>query len=429
MMIKKVLCVILILISLFFTKIQIAYAYDFDFDSDNLPNYYFENNWLENKVNEIKEHQTGQYKTFVFITDIHFFSNVGNSSKLIRYIKDKTNVDFVISGGDIAYAYGELTGPSAEIEQSIAAYQQFVNSLNSKGLPVYTARGNHDFTVKRSKTDSSSRTLTQEETYNALITTLPDNINIDNNKLYYYFDDDDNKTRYIILDAYEKYRDTTHGFGITDYISKDQLNWLLNDALNKKDYRFVITSHPAVDENISWYSEDLTIIHDIEKAINNNEVFNATYEEQVYQKDFSNTNNVVLLHFSGHTHVDDFMISDNVLSISTRNDALYNDGIKSGVEKYMNEALRVRDSVGEQCFDVVTINYSDQKIYTTRIGTDVNREWNFTGDIKIDDDTVIVPDTSAYSSNITSIVGLLLASIGFIIMFITLKSKKINNSL
>lgn len=68
-------------------------------DRNELPEYYYENNWLEDKIAQIQEAtRILQGVSFVFITDIHVPSNSMNSKYLIREVLKRTTVEDVFFG-------------------------------------------------------------------------------------------------------------------------------------------------------------------------------------------------------------------------------------------------------------------------------------------------------------------------------------------
>ena len=71
----------------------------------DIPDYYFENNYLDNRVKAINdaiaECSEGS-ETFFWITDIHWEPdlNTRKSPMLIKYIASKTMVNKILNGGD-----------------------------------------------------------------------------------------------------------------------------------------------------------------------------------------------------------------------------------------------------------------------------------------------------------------------------------------
>lgn len=365
---KKIKLVILFLVGLVYFSVSNVYAlgvgYNYDFDNITLPEYYQTGNWLTNKLNEAQTNSNmSNGINFVFYTDPHFAANAGYSAELIRQLKTKTNFQLVINGGDQARAYGNQTN----LENDATTFYNFTTSLTKVGIPVYTIRGNHDYTIRASSSDITGYTPSHAWVYNKIMSTI-DRTKIvgPENKLYYYVDDAAHKVRYLFIDGYEYVREGNKGEGVQAQITDEQMSWILNTALNVDGYKFVVTTHAPADPKIEWNESAINKIHQLEAAINNRRKF---YISDSLQKDFTDTTNYVLCHLNGHTHFDKHSINDGVLSISTTGDATYNDD---------QAVTRTSGATSEHAFDFFSIDLAAKTIKTVRIGGGKNRSWTYT---------------------------------------------------
>ena len=108
-------------------------------DNNTIPDYYYADDYLPNKIDEIKKACSVLHGvTFAFITDVHFKANQKQSKKLLRKVLDETNVPFVLCGGDIVY----LVGTEEELYEQITDFNEFKSFIGRERL--FCTRGNHD---------------------------------------------------------------------------------------------------------------------------------------------------------------------------------------------------------------------------------------------------------------------------------------------
>lgn len=108
-------------------------------DNNTIPDYYYADDYLPNKIDEIKKACSVLHGvTFAFLTDVHFKANQKQSKKLLRKVLDETNVPFVLCGGDIVY----LVGTEEELYEQITDFNEFKSCIGKDRL--FCTRGNHD---------------------------------------------------------------------------------------------------------------------------------------------------------------------------------------------------------------------------------------------------------------------------------------------
>lgn len=340
---------------------------DMNSKGSNLPYYYFENDYMDEKIQEINDNGSTMESgvQFVFFTDAHFNSNSRHSKDIINYIKAHTNVNMCLFGGDVANAY--IT--EEEMDTMAKEWIKYVNDIN---MPVLIAQGNHDWTGET--TQGSGVFFTKPKSFVDYYTVkMVNDINIRRNqgKRYYYCDDVNNKIRYIVLNDCEGINsETTNSYGITPYVTAEQVDWFGNVALNVDDgYSIVVMSHATTNPNLSGYSEKNNIFQQIMTSYKAKNTLTTSHEGTTFDFDFLNCKGDIICHLAGHNHEDSSITTNGLLSITTGPDAHYGDD---------SDVSRVRyGNVTEQLLDVFSIDTTNRTIKATRIGGGSSREWTY----------------------------------------------------
>lgn len=194
-----------------------------------IPDYYFENDYLDNRVkviNDAIEESSDSCETFFWITDMHWESelNARKSPSLIKYIATRTRIDKILNGGD--------TADSKEVCKDGIA--QLLDAIGSN--MVYTVTGNHEI-VDASKyekpflrVDDALRNHNSDIKYG----------DSESDRSYFYFDNAKSKTRYIGLSSFGVY----DGNKCDSCYTPEQLLWFKTIALNvESGWTIVIFSH------------------------------------------------------------------------------------------------------------------------------------------------------------------------------------------
>ncbi len=199
----------------------------------DIPGYYFENHYLDNRVNAINSaiaECSGGCETFFWITDMHWEPalNTRKSPLLIKYIASKTGVNKILNGGD--------TGNSQVICENAIA--QLKNAIGSNR--VYTVTGNHEIV------DASRYELPFNRVADELRGHNDDIVYGDRDKSYFYFDDKSSKTRYIGLSSFGLYIKNE----CEPCYTEEQLTWFKNIALDvESGWTIVVFSHALYNVN------------------------------------------------------------------------------------------------------------------------------------------------------------------------------------
>ena len=308
---------------------------------DRMPLYtiptYFESN-ISDAITSIKANMdsVGRHgDTFIFITDLHWgrtYSNTENSPSLIQRLTEELPIGLVVCGGDL------IDSGSKELMVGFMTdcMQAFTSFLHGKFL---VARGNHD--SNQDGISDSTQWIAADEFYRIALKDADYSITEYANDGYfdYYKDNPSTKTRYVIIDT-----------GYAENMDSEQIEWV-ESVLDKDDgYKVLFFIH-AVCENINdavvWrgYTNTLFPILDAHKS-------------------------KVCGIFSGHTHTDESLSTPGGIPIIiTDTDSLR--VAASSPTGTANTATAGTDT--EQCFDVVTIDYSAKTIKCVRVGRGADR--------------------------------------------------------
>lgn len=331
-----------------------------------IPEYYNEDNWLQNRINNVIDN-SGFINGIVvpFITDIHFHSNAGNSKYLLKEILEKTSASFVIGGGDYQGGFGG----AGELTEQFNAFYDFAGYIgHDRFFPI---TGNHDFYEAPSANAGRDTWIkaTYGEVYNAIF--RPSQRWQTNRKAggYYCIDIDSAKTRFVMMNSHEvsPVASSTLVDGLIR-VRPEQIQWLITVLKEKSDYNIIVFSHAASDPNMPDYSVTMLNIQKVLEAFANKTSDTIQFTEQFsITADFTGTTNNLICHINGHSHVDASHVSNGVLSICTTCDAcLQDDGHGA-----------VKGTVTEQAFDVFCIDYDKKTIKAVRLGRGQSREWNY----------------------------------------------------
>lgn len=358
-----------------------------------LPDYY--DDYMAQRiknVNELENNISVNSDSFMFITDYHVKRNAGNSLEMIKKIVEDTGITKLFFGGD-AYQTVQTTDTITD-EQSKAYAREYVprvySSLQNSAPEFFSVYGNHEWNHLQSSSGENlqnSFELNLAGAYNYCLKRHESYVSEMTQYGNYYVDNKAKNIRYFFLQEDGEARPTN-----------ETLNWLGDQLLHvPENYFVVLTCHYAYrtgDTNYTSYSGRAAylpkLISDILQAYNTKSTFSMNFSftangvTRTYNGswDYSaaSGNNVVAI-FSGHIHHDDVLekSNNNVLTIATTGD-LYKNG--SGVnmtfeDEEGNTIERTPGTIYEQAFDVVHIDLENRKVYMTRFGGGLDREFDF----------------------------------------------------
>lgn len=357
---------------------------------DSLPDYYFENDYLNDKVISIRTAMsTLNGVSFGFVTDPHIAKhlpsevpsstagNAGYSPYLFKYIMDRLAIPFVLNGGDIPVVRADGW---EEIIGSAIKWHEMMSVIGKDR--VFNTRGNHDylgFTALSGDWATCGRTCTPKELYPII---MGDSHIYDvvapTGKMYYYFDVKNTPLRIIVLDDYGD-GDTPSSISGTSCIGQTQYDWLLNTVLDCNNKNIILLSHQTADPTLNEGQTDVdanrTTLHEILKALVNKSVLNYTSTDAhgtvTVTKDFTLDTNTFVCHLAGHQHRDASAKTDGVLSILQTCDCY------SGYRPQGNYTGRYPGTITEQAVSIFSVDFDTRTLKMTRIGGGEDNEWTY----------------------------------------------------
>ena len=301
-------------------------------ETEYLPKYYFSDNYITSKVNEINsiiKSCASNGDAFFFITDEHWELNARNSPMLVKYLHDKCNITRLFDGGDRYNGYDEY-----RVDCLLRA------AMGSDR--VYPVVGNHEYLLGGTNNDAFATSFIH----------ITDAVWGEQGKPYYFVDNNQQKIRYIMLQAFDEHQDGSVGASIG--YSDAELAWLQNTALTvEHGWVIIIFTHSmlAMNDNtktVGVPSGRFKMAYDI---INN--------------YDGEGTIACVIM---GHAHWDKkHTTSSGVQMIVTTCDK-YDLSREPGLE----QDTRTPGTISEQAFEVVVLDKQNRKITFVRIGNPIN---------------------------------------------------------
>lgn len=302
--------------------------------SDALPDYWFGN--VAAKCDAVRGHMNSIGKvgdTFVFATDVHWYRNQQMSPKLIRYLLGHLNIGMVALGGDLI-----TQGTKAEeIVEAVKVVKAF------KFTDIFTpiAFGNHDNDSNQS--DPTQR-FDASTIYSLFFKGFEDSVTfMTDTEFSFYFDKAANKTRYIFLDM----GDDGVSKAFTPFAEfRDTLNSTLSG------YKIVIVAH------IIDYGTFTTSLSQMIDAYN----ARTTVTVNSVVCDFTSASGTILLCLGGHRHYDDAIATPGGVPITV-----------TDCDAMLSTTSQTAGTMTEQCFDVVSVDYTNTIAYYERVGRGESR--------------------------------------------------------
>ena len=279
---------------------------------------------------------TQDTEAFIFITDVHWNNNKKHSPALIKRILDSTSISTVICGGDLIYSR------NATKAGAVSEIKGFIDPVKACAKEYFGVFGNHDDNSNSGA--AAAIRFGKEEQYNLL---YPQS-NMGN--VHWAFEESTDLVRPFRNDYYVDHPHTKTRFLCLDWNYGDltaRKAWVTS-VLSKNDgYRVVVIYH-------GFYANDG------EEAL--------AEEHTTFLPTFEPYKNKIVGMFTGHVHFDD------VVNYFDNNKAPI---IITSCDAFRTAIGMTADTVTEQCFDVVVINYTTSKIHMTRIGFGQDRSVNF----------------------------------------------------
>ena len=312
-------------------KIYAKLIEDGTIDGFVVPDYYFENNYLPDKVAFIEtliNNCASNGDVFGFITDMHWSINAKKSPALLNYISKNLNISKLICGGD------HYDGYKADVPLILR------KAFNGD---IYTTPGNHEYMVH----------TTDDQLYYLFNMYNKDAVFGNTNRNYYYVDNKQQKIRYVFVNGWAEQLETTPDYGGSEAgFEAEQLDWLRNTALNvDAEWTIVVITH-------SVYTVDMTT-----RALSRSPYNAKTFENVL---DDYNGNGTIACVIQGHAHSDRITHTEGgipvVIVTSDKNTPYTSQGASD------LDFDRPSGTTYEQAFDVVVLDKTNRKLTFVRIG-------------------------------------------------------------
>lgn len=305
---------------------------------------YFNSNLtaVKNAVNAHKGAVGKSGCNFIFCTDLHWGSNQKYSSALMADIVRNCFVGTVVLGGDYINQYNnDKQGAIYWMRQCIKDYWRLTGHV----FPIF---GNHDINSNGTSTTSY---LTDKEAYAIINEWINNEVVYGDNYFDYYWDDSKSNTRFVMIDTGAQSVDG----GV---IAEATFTWL-DDVLNT-DKNIVVIAH--------WLFNPTTWNHPlVDGVLTGSYTASATRLFSVLDAKNANGGKVQAI-ISGHQHCDyDDKTDGGIPIVWTDTDSTI------ALGDYTAEV----GTISEQCFDTITIDYTNKKIYCDRVGRGISREISY----------------------------------------------------
>ena len=375
-------------------------------DSTNAPYKSFESERVKAKYipysvgNSSAESYGGtQYNraNFLFFTDSHidYYNSLADTQNVKDVVsfanKFPLKFDAIINAGDIITPFGRNTKQSSK--EKFAVFTDEVKKLTA---PVIFAKGNHDLndwgnTPANTFTDVDWSEMWYdyaESEYGIVRQTKSSG----DKSTWHYYDIADKKIRIIAVDVQDTDKEKTnengnvyyHG-GVAWYISDEQMNWIVDVALNfddkaDKNWGVIIVSHQwnyadYTDDDPKYQDATLQLQH-ILHAFNTQGTYTRDYTfasdsffDMHVSADFTRYASEdnpphVICWLLGHEHLDQYQQLEGINIIWTTCGAVDSSGD--------TRVARIAETVTQNAFDLISIDTEHRKIRYVRYGAGTN---------------------------------------------------------
>lgn len=339
-----------------------------------LPSYY--DSYLDEvaaRVNEIAERAVDG---FWFLSDLHIPSNRLQSGRAIAALTAKVpSIRKTLCGGDLPAAFSSPRFPTPKegVQYAVDAYRLcWIEPIESSGQHVYTAKGNHDLTIRERARSKNGHTSSLREARQVVMaskgcSSVVTNEN-DPDACYYYFDNRQAKIRYIVADTSDSVSSSRKYWAVVNGMGEKQLLWLASNAVATlpENWNAVIMHHIPLTGCVGNEQERLTF---------------ASFREflEAYQNrgkctlcgksfDFSSAKGHILLDISGHHHAERQTFQRGILHVTEPCDAAYGDYISRSMPWCGNLPKKTQGTIYEQTFDAVQLDPAHDLVHFTRVG-------------------------------------------------------------
>jgi predicted phosphodiesterase len=320
-----------------------------------IPQYFIQP--LDEAINRYKKIRRDA--SFFFVTDTHYRDCAHVATPLIKAFAAKTDVRKLFSGGDYAFAFGPKEECIADTEKSL----DYLSEVKPE-IDFFSARGNHDITIKFSREENAGYTYPKDFTNKLILSKNSPVTAIMPGEACFYVDYPEEKTRYVVVNTSDTQSDDCNKFwGVHYSITRPQLEWIAKNAFNledKPDWSVIVFGHIPCSETIDPVgAPPLKPLNTLLAAFKN--------RRACKYGNFENAKGDLVAYICGHNHADKSTTEDGVLHISTGSEAYYHDDIWQ----------RVLGTESETIIDVFALDKKERKLYAVRIGAGKDRVFDY----------------------------------------------------
>ena len=340
-----------------------------------LPDYYTAHlDDVARRVNALSERTVDG---FWFVTDLHITANQRQSGKAIAALTAKApRIRKTFCGGDLPEAFSSrFKSSKAGVDYAIDYYRLFwVEPIELSGQLVYTAKGNHDFTIRYDHKTDDGFTCSGLEAKRIVMgskgcqgANVVTNLD-DPEACYYYLDNDVAKIRYIVADTTDTINPKAKFWAVVYGMHETQLKWLAEKAIATipSGYSAVVVHHIPLTGCVGSDGDArlFRVFRELLEAYQNRQKYVLFGKEY----DFTAAEGRILLDITGHHHAERQTFQKGILHVTEPCDAAYGD-YDLGSRPWCGDLPRkTKGTVFEQTFDAVQLDPANDRVYFTRVG-------------------------------------------------------------
>lgn len=381
-----------------------------------IPKYWIENEsdytmYLEDKIKSANSIISDT--KFTFLTDPHWLGNAKNSNNIFGYVTKKMGIMNCFNGGDILMNMTD-TPLAKQAKFSLNSYMSDLNDIIPKNL--HYIMGNHDTNQTNAlsgatSSDYDNARLSYKDIYEACIEPWKNEKHFSDrlewsswaigtpqyywNRMHYHVDDEKARIRYIVLNsgAYGEIASLVGSNGEEFYW---QLNWIYQTLMGTEEgWTCIVFAHQFLSnkeiDTENHYYDIWSYSKPIAKMLisaRNKTVYRPdfTHTQVLESYDFTNIKSIdVACMICGHSHVDESIIYDASTDIAEVGNTVTSNNqmllVATTCDAYTNtvhpQYEMMKGTTTEQAFDIFSVDKTNKKIYTTRIGAGIDREFKY----------------------------------------------------
>ena len=311
---------------------------------------------------------------FWFITDLHITANRKRSGKALVELAAHTPLDKMLCGGDLPEAFAaKFETDKAGVDYAVELYRTlWVEPAEAAGLKVYTAKGNHDFTIKHDAKTSAGFTYSGVDARRIVMGSrgcaeAVTNV-VDPEACYYYFDNASARIRYIVVDTTDSITTDRPFWSVVSGMHDAQLLWLAEHAFATipAGWNVVVIHHIPVWGVVGTVGEAKLYapFRLLMEAYQNRGIW--MWAGRTF--DFSAAQGRIFLDITGHHHAERQSYHNGILYVTEPCDAAYGDYIVGSAPWCGDLPGKAAGTVNEQTFDAVQLDPARDLMYFTRVG-------------------------------------------------------------